>query len=122
MKSLVASLGVLGILAGCGGGQVYPNTDVIELQDEFILKSAKAQKSDGAMRSGILEYEGPGDLLLTFRDYVEAMIGQGWASVSDTVDATKAVGILQKDNRTCTVEMISTSGPIKVTITVEPGR
>ena len=121
MKNLVASLGILAVLAGCGGVAVYPDTDVAE-PPGFDLKTAKADKSDGAMRTGILEYEGQGDLLLVFRAHQDGMVSQGWSSVSDNFDATKAVGILQKDNRTCTVEMISTSGPIRVTITVEPGR
>lgn len=121
MKNLVAGLGILAVLAGCGGGALYPDTDVIELK-EFRLKTAKAEKSEGAMRSGVLEYEGQGDLLTTYRSYIESMIAEGWASVSDTVDATKAVGVMKKDNRTCTIEMLSTSGPIKVNIKVEPGR
>ena len=93
MKNLVASLGILAVLAGCGGVAVYPDTDVAEPPD-FSLKTAKADKSDGAMRSGLLEYEGQGDLLLVFRAHQDAMISQGWSSVSDNFDATRAIGVL----------------------------
>lgn len=108
-------------LWGCGGGPVYPDTDVVEIPD-FKLKTAEAKKDGGAMTGGTLEYEGQGDLQGIFRAYLASMKSHGWESVGDKIDATKAVGTFRKDTRTCTIELTSTTGPIKVSIKVQSVR
>ena len=121
MKKLMAVLAAGVLFQGClgGGAQVYPDTDVIEPKDFGDPKVAQGiSKSGGVMHSGSLEYAGAGELVQVYRDYVAAMKSQGWNGAADDIQATKAVGTLRKDNRTCALEFTSSAGTIRATIKI----
>ncbi len=110
---------VLCLAAGCGGGNLYPNTDVVEPDGlEQKVATGLTYFSAGLLASGRLEYEGPGDLNITFRGYIEAMKAHGWAPLNTDVQGDKATGSLRKDTRNCTLTFTHTNGRIRAVITV----
>jgi len=116
MKHAFAAL--LAVSAGCAGGGLYPDTDVMEPKGYELKVATGVQKSGGLLQAGSLEYSGTGDLTAAFREYVAGMRSVGWTSASDDIAGGKAVGTLRKDNRTCSLEFISAAGQIRATIKV----
>lgn len=107
--------------AGCGGGNVYPNTDVVEpisLGLEPKIATGFTYMPGGLLGSGHMEYEGPGDLIPIFRSYIEHMKGQGWVPLNTDVQNDKAVGTLRKDTRSCTLTFTQASGRVRAIIIV----
>ena len=121
MKALATKFTVFGVLfclqACAGTGDVYQDGDVVEPSD-FKLITANVQKSGGLIQSGMMEYEGTGDLTEVYRAYVSEMRSLGWVSASDEINSGKAVGKLRKDNRTCELNFTASQGNIRISITV----
>jgi hypothetical protein len=109
--------------AGCAGGGVYPDTDVVEPNGMTLkLATGPLQISGGLLLSGVLEYEGDGDLNLLFRAYLEAMKKNGWAHAGSEVKGDKATGTLGKDTRKCGLSFTAANGKIRAVITVSQAK
>ena len=110
---------LLSAAAGCGGGaRVYLDTDVAEVYG-FTCSSAKeVQMSGGLMQAGTLEYAGSGDVAEALRAHVDTMKGLGWTIAHVDAAGDRAVATLRKDNRTCNLEFVKTSGKIRAVIRV----
>jgi len=118
MKIDLRLLAVLCLAAGCGGGNVYPDSDVVE-PSGFELKIAKGmQMSENSLQAGTLEYEGAGELNAVFRGYIDAMKTHGWAHHASEVAGDKATGTLRKGVRSCALTFTNTNGRIRAVITV----
>lgn len=116
--AVTAAVAVLG-LASCGGGpQLYPDTDVCKVPGFTLEKTGDLKMSGGILHEGSMEYKGSGDLVEIFHEYLTGMRQFGWTSGAQKIDADKASATLRKDNRTCTVDMITTQGAIKASIKV----
>lgn len=121
MKKIFALAAVvtLALGASCGGGpKLYTGTDVCEVYGFQLEKVGDLKMSGGVLHEGSLEYKGSGSLSETFRQYVTSMGTFGWTSATQKMDGDKATATLRKDNRTCTVDMINSSGSIKASIKV----
>ena len=118
-RSVLLFAGVLA--AGCGGGQLYPNTDVIE-PSGLERKTATGFKfaSGSLLASGHMEYEGAGELQPLFLNYIAQMQSHGWTPDNSDVQADKATGSLRKDTRTCTLSFTQANGRIRAVIVVGP--
>lgn len=110
---------LLGLAACGGGGNLYPDGDVIEPPDFKLIKS-DVKTSGGMIQSGTLEYEGQGDLVTLYREYIASMRSMGWARSSGQVNGAKAVAQLRKDTRTCDLNFIDSQGTIRASITISP--
>ncbi len=118
MNKMQSALVVLCLAAGCSGGGVYPDSDVVE-PSGFELKIAKGmQMSENSLQAGTLEYEGAGELNAVFRAYIDAMKGHGWAHHASEVAGDKATGTLRKGVRSCALTFTNTNGRIRAVITV----
>jgi len=117
MKTATAFL-VVAALAGCSSGGLYPDTDVVEPANMKLLVATGLQMSGGLLQSGVLEYEGDGDLNAVFRAYIEGMKAQKWAHAASEVKGDKATGTLRKDSRSCSLAFTSINGKIRAVITV----
>jgi len=118
MNNLPRLLAVLCLAAGCGGGNVYPDSDVVE-PSGFELKIAKGmQMSENSLQAGTLEYEGSGELNGVFRAYIDDMKGHGWAHHASEVVGDKATGTLRKGVRSCALQFTNMNGRIRAVITV----
>ena len=104
--------------SACGGATLVPDTDVVE-PPGFTMVNGDAIADGGMMRSGTLEYEGTGELLSIFREYIEAMKDEGWSGAS-TMKFTggKATATLQKDSRTCELQFTETLGNVRAVISI----
>ena|SRR5688572_26579199 len=120
MKKLMAVLAAAALFQGCGGGNVYHDTDVVEPRDFELKVASKVEMSGGLMLTGNLEYSGSGDLVPIYQDYVMSMKARGWAAASDDISASKAIGTLRKDNRTCVLEFTSSAGAVRAIVKVSP--
>jgi len=109
----------LSAAAGCGGGsRLYLDTDVAEVPGFTAAAAKEVQMSGGLMQSGTLEYTGSGDVAEVLRAYVETMKGIGWTTAHVDTSGDRAVGTLRKDNRTCSLEFVKSSGKIHAVIKV----
>lgn len=118
---LVAVGGSTLLTAGCGGGNLYPNTDVIEPSGlEQKVATGFSYTSGNLLASGHMEYEGPGELNPVFRNYIAQMQAHGWMPVNTDVQGDKATGSLRKDTRGCTLTFTQANGRIRAVIVVGP--
>ena len=115
---IASALFVMAVAAGCSGGDLYMETDFIELKG-FVLKVAdKVDKSPGRIQAGQLEYEGEGDLNATYRLFVAEMVKHGWSSSQDNMSGDKATGVLSKDTRKCAWTFTNTNGKIRAVFAI----
>jgi hypothetical protein len=115
---LAAALG----LAGCGGSEIHPETDVVQ-PSGFTLRTAPGiEKSEGVLRRGTLEYSGYGDLVETFQEYLADMRGMDWACTAEDVSQVKSAATLKKGTRTCQVTFTKIGESIKAVITMLPAK
>lgn len=113
------ALFLLCVMAGCGGGNLYPNTDVVEPSGlEPKVATGFQYFSGGLLATGHMEYEGPGELNATFRNYVDAMKGHGWQPLNTDVQPDKATGSLQKDTRKCALTFTHANGRVRAVIII----
>ncbi len=115
---LAAALG----LAGCGGAEVHPETDVVEPSGFTIRQAPGVEMSDGVLRRGTLEYTGSGNLIETFQEYLADMRGMDWACTAEDVSQVKAAATLKKGTRTCQVTFIKLGDSVKAVITMLPAK
>ena len=109
------------VAAGCGGGQLYPNTDVVVPSGlEQKIATGFRYTPGNLLESGHMECEGSGELIPVFRDYVAQMQTYGWSPVNSDVQADKATGTLRKDTRGCTLTFTQANGKIRALIVVGP--
>lgn len=121
MKAPIAMVALLVVVAGCGGGNLYPNTDVIEpVGLDQKVATGFTYTSGNLLASGHMEYDGPGELNPVFRNYIAQMQAHGWSPVNTDVQADKATGSLRKDTRQCTLTFTQTNGRIRAVIVVGP--
>ena len=114
--------GMLMALTACGGGgDIFPDGDVVEPPDFKLIKS-DVKTSGGLIQSGTMSYEGEGELTVVYRDYLALMREVGWVRSSGQIDGPKAVGTLRKDTRTCELSFTSSQGMIRISITVSPAK
>ena len=118
MKMFSVAL-VMVAAAGCAGsGDLYMETDFVELRG-FILKIAeKVDKAPGRIQAGQLEYEGEGELNATYRTFVAEMVKHGWASSQDNMSGDKATGVLSKDTRKCAWQFTNSNGKVRAVFTI----
>ncbi|MBI2930007.1 MAG: hypothetical protein HYY16_00020 [Planctomycetes bacterium] len=124
MKTFAAVVSVLGVgafFAGCGSVEVYPETDVVEPGGFRLVTAGGFEPAgEGRLQRGTIEYEGQGDLVQTFREWMAAMSDLGWNRATENVVQDKATATLRRDSRTCTVEFASVQGKLKALIKVAP--
>ena len=120
IRRLVPVFLALGLGACGGGGNVYPDTDVVEVPTFELKLATGIQKDRGTMQAGTLEYSGQGELVSVFRKYVSAMKAQGWQSRNEEVAGDKAVATLGKEVRTCSLQFTQTQGTIRAVIKITP--
>ena len=122
MKNLMAVLAAVVLCQGClgGGGNAYHDTDVMEPREFELKVASKIEMSGGLMLSGNLEYAGSGELVQVYHDYIATMKSRGWSAAAEDISASKAVGTLRKDNRTCALEFTSAAGVIRATVKITP--
>jgi len=115
----LASTVFLAVLAaGCGGGDLYMETDFVEPKG-FVPKVAlNVDKTPGRIQAGQLEYEGEGDLNTVYRGYIADMVKHGWSSTQDNVSGDKATGLLSKDTRKCALTFTNVNGKIRAVIVI----
>jgi hypothetical protein len=118
MKTLIPGFVAALALAGCMGGGVYPDTDVVEPAGFELKVATGIQKSVGMLQAGTLEYAGAGDLVQVYREFVASMKSHGWAGATEEIQGTKAVGTLRKDSRTCSLEFTSVNSQIRIVVKV----
>ena len=118
MRIFTATL-LLAAASGCGGGaSQYLDTDVAVVYGFTQASAKEVQMSGGLMQSGTLKYTGSGDVAEVLGSYVETMKGIGWTIAHVDSSGDRAVGTLRRDNRTCTLEFVKTSGRIRAVIRV----
>lgn len=122
MKKAWVVMAAVALGPACGGARLVPDTDVVE-PPGFTLVNGDAKKDSGKMMSGTLEYEGNGELLSIFREYIEAMKDQGWSGAS-TMKFTggKATATLRQDSRVCDLQFTETLGAVRAVIQVSPSK
>lgn len=120
MKHLPRALAVLCLAAGCGGGgNLHPNTDVVEPSGlDPKVATGFIYTVGGLLASGRMEAEGAADLNESFRGYIAAMQSHGWSPLNTDVQGDKATGSLRKDTRTCSLTWTAANGRVRAVIVV----
>lgn len=122
IRRLLPAILALGLAACGGGGQIYPDTDVVEIPNFDLKVATGVQKDRGTMQAGTLEYTGQGDLVAVFRNYISAMKAHGWQSRNEEVTGDKAVATLGKEVRTCSLQFTQSQGTVRAVIKISPAK
>ena len=115
----VVAVTLLACAFGCGGGNLYPNTDVVEPRNmDPKVATGFQYTAGGLLAAGHMECEGAGELNAIFRSYVEDMKAHGWAPLNTDVQGDKATGSLRKDTRSCSLTFTQANGRVRAVIIV----